>query len=404
MPTKFAACRRRSHPIARKSSSVGARRWRVSCYVRQAMKVLRLALALCLFVTACDADTGPTGEQELSCEATTAAWPENLRALDIVLVIDDSASMAEHQAKLAANLPRLAWVLENVEGGLPSVHVAVVSASAASGHLFESTPRQDGCTVPNGDFIVDSQLQWWTCSDSPLERCGERNYEGTLGETLACIGLLGAEGGEDQQLFEAALSAVDGSVQGNGGFLREHAGLVIVFISDTDDASPGTPADYAAALKAIKRDPGLVVVTTVRANAAPRLAAFEAEFPQRNDSASFAGEDWSDAFEIIANLFVEVLGRPCLGDVVDTTDVQDDNPGLQPECVVTGHDAVTGAEYVIPACRMLAPQRPHPETALPCWWLEQVDWSDECGYVPTVEVNAPYTVGWPEVRCVGTCE
>lgn len=370
------------------------------------MHIARVSVTVAL-LAACSADgaaPGASGEPELACEASTVAWPENLHALDILLVIDDSSSMADYQASLAANLPRLAWVLDDIHGGMPSLHLAVVSASAAGGYGFESAPRQDGCAAPDSDFIVDRQLQWWTCSDSPADRCGLRNYDGALGETIPCIGMLGAAGGEDQRLLEAAVMALDGSVPSNDGFLREHAALVVVLISDADDASPSAPADYASRLKAVKSAPEWVVVITVRATDAPRLTAFESEIPQRTIVTDIAGDDWSGAFAPLGELFVEVLGRPCLGDDVDTTDVQVDNPGLQPECVVTGRDAVTDAEYVIPACTMLTAQRPHPQTELPCWWLEQVDWGDGCDYIPTVEVDAPYTLRLPEVRCVGTCE
>ena len=127
-------------------------------------------------------------------------------------------------------------------------------------------------------------------------------------------------------------------------------------------------------------------------------------FPQRHDTALISSEDWSDVFVSLAELFREVLGRPCLGSAVDITDVYPDEPGLQPECVVTERDPITGAEYVIPHCTMASDQQPHPDTDLPCWWMDYVQWGDGCDYVPTVESIQPHSQSWPEVRCLGTCE
>src|SRR5947207_6722936 len=49
------------------------------------------------------------------------------RDLDLLFVIDDSPSMADKQANLAANFPQFMKVLSSIPGGLPNVHIGVVT-------------------------------------------------------------------------------------------------------------------------------------------------------------------------------------------------------------------------------------------------------------------------------------
>ena len=49
------------------------------------------------------------------------------RDIDILFLIDNSGSMTEEQASLVANFNRFINVLETIEGGLPNVHIGVVS-------------------------------------------------------------------------------------------------------------------------------------------------------------------------------------------------------------------------------------------------------------------------------------
>jgi hypothetical protein len=55
------------------------------------------------------------------------------RDVDILFVIDNSGSMDEEQASLAANFPVFIERLETIEGGLPNVHLGVVSSDVGAG-------------------------------------------------------------------------------------------------------------------------------------------------------------------------------------------------------------------------------------------------------------------------------
>src|SRR5262245_681481 len=67
------------------------------------------------------------------------------RDLDLLFVIDNSNSMMEEQAALASALPRFVDALSGAAGGLPNLHVGVISADVGIGFEAES------CDIPTGD-------------------------------------------------------------------------------------------------------------------------------------------------------------------------------------------------------------------------------------------------------------
>src|SRR6476469_1440191 len=54
------------------------------------------------------------------------------RNIDILFVIDDSPSMLDKQTNLKANFPNFINVLNTIEGGLPNVHLGVVTSDLGS--------------------------------------------------------------------------------------------------------------------------------------------------------------------------------------------------------------------------------------------------------------------------------
>src|SRR5882757_7455696 len=54
------------------------------------------------------------------------------RNLDLLFVIDDSPSMADKQQNLADNFPNFINVLNTIQGGLPDVHIGVVTSDMGS--------------------------------------------------------------------------------------------------------------------------------------------------------------------------------------------------------------------------------------------------------------------------------
>jgi hypothetical protein len=197
---------------------------------------LMLALAT---LTACPSrdvsavDPAPSKEQQKEI-------PVNLnRDIDILWVIDDSGSMAQEQASLARNFPEFARVLEGIEGGLPNIHMAVVSSDVGTAP-HDSTPECQG----DGD---DGQFQVGACplndgltfisdvADPNDETLRIKNYDGDLATQFSCMADLGTDGCGFEQHFESMKRALETGQE--NGFLREGAFLAVIFIQDEDDCS-----------------------------------------------------------------------------------------------------------------------------------------------------------------------
>ncbi|HET6611302.1 MAG TPA: vWA domain-containing protein, partial [Kofleriaceae bacterium] len=172
------------------------------------------------------------------------------RNVDILFVIDNSSSMAEEQQSLADNFDKFIEVLSSVDGGLPSVHIGVISTDMGAeepggfttveckgtgdeGRL-QAAPQVGGCTPPSDSYI----------SDIKDEDTGDRtiNYpKDQLAETFSCIARLGTGGCVFEQTLESMRAALDPDMNLNPGFLRDDAYLGIVFITDEDDCSASDP-------------------------------------------------------------------------------------------------------------------------------------------------------------------
>ena len=179
------------------------------------------------------------------------------RNIDILFVIDDSGSMADKQMNLATNFPNFISVLNTIEGGLPDVHIGVVSSDMGTKGLDGApgpgvgTVGQGGC-ANTGD---DGKLQ---TSGAPLsagstfisdikDTMGQRikNYTGTLEATFSQMARLGATGcGFEQHLHSMQRSLQN--TQANPGFLRPDAFLAVIFIADEDDCSMQSASLLAA--------------------------------------------------------------------------------------------------------------------------------------------------------------
>ncbi len=213
--------------------------------LRPVKRIFFVVSLLLTVVSACGEDQSELPDYGV-CGETFKDIPVAVnRDLDILFVIDTSPSMAEEQASLLVNFDRFVNVLEYIEGGLPNVHIGVISADLGAG------PYSVGNCAPGGDGAVLQSLPHGDCegpagayiSDiANYDGTRTRNYTGDLAETFACIANLGTDGCEFSQPIAAARRALDGSVAANDGFLRDEAFLQIVFITDQDDCSAADTA------------------------------------------------------------------------------------------------------------------------------------------------------------------
>jgi hypothetical protein len=171
--------------------------------------------------------------------------------LDLLVVVDSSPAMAEERAALApalgALVEQVARDLESDHGVGLSLHVGLVTADLGAGpHALPGcVPGGDGgrlravasgdCAGPTGAFVVREVDEWG----------GEiRNFEGELGDAVACIVPRELDGCVVQQPMAAARLALDGTVTDNIGFLRPTAALAILVVSNQEDCSAADAATF----------------------------------------------------------------------------------------------------------------------------------------------------------------
>ena len=172
------------------------------------------------------------------------------RDLDLLFLIDDSPSMADKQDNLAANFPRFIEALGAFPGGLPNLHIAVVSSDYGTKGAEDAAPGPavglglGACqgfgqnakmllsgVATNGDsFLSDVQDP-----ADPTRRL--RNYDQDLASAFSQMAKLGAGGCGFEQHLEAIKQALQPGRPDNAGFLRPDAMLGVIIIADEDDCS-----------------------------------------------------------------------------------------------------------------------------------------------------------------------
>jgi len=304
------------------------------------------------------------------------------RDIDILFVIDDSGSMREEQASLAANFQRFINVLNNIEGGLPNVHIGVVSTNVGAGTggiagcenngdngLLQNAP-QGACETPTDRYISDIANE---------DGSRNRNYAGgDLAATFSCIAELGITGCGFEQPLESMRRALNGSNAQNQGFLRDNAFLAVIIISDEDDCStedggmfntdaaqdnissslgflssfrcfefgvvcnPDTPrssgprvdcvprdnsqymynvAEYANFLKGLKDDPGQIIVAGIIGNTSPVAVISNMGEPKLDASCSSSSGTADPAIRI--NSFLEAFPNRNTSTTICNDDLSD---------------------------------------------------------------------------------
>jgi len=194
------------------------------------------------------------------------------RALDLLILIDDSPSMQKEQAKLAEQVPRLVNLL--ITGGIDTDGVSTPVGefpAVSSLHVGVITPDMGYSTDPPTDFTPPSDF-------NPTDACKRNNGNGKAG-FMQVEGLSGdprtmctaqtpplgtlylnypemgfdevdfindvecVTGQDDGCGFEQQLEAILASDRNtaNSGFNRDDALLAVILITDEDDCSTTDP-------------------------------------------------------------------------------------------------------------------------------------------------------------------
>ena len=174
------------------------------------------------------------------------------RNVDVVFMVDDSPGMSVLQSKLTQSISAYFDALAALPGGLPNLHVGVVSSSMGAGRnpsidhcpqggdqgIFHTKPLGGApCTkaslVPGQNFIINVN--------------GMANYTGEIADVLSCIAQLGVGGCGFEHQLESVLRALgaDGAPAPpqNANFLRPDAFLQVVLLTDEDDCSAPPDSD-----------------------------------------------------------------------------------------------------------------------------------------------------------------
>jgi len=173
-----------------------------------------------------------------------------IRDIDILFVIDNSHSMKLEQENLRRNFPKFISVLQNIKGGLPDVHIGVVSTNVGAGNIL--FPGNSACSFPGGDRgqfkpTVDSGLEPGAKFIIATNGGKQDNIVGdaSIAEVFSRLANLGIEGcGYEHQLQAARLALFESSTPNNVNFLRKDAYLAIIFITDEDDCSAPPDSDF----------------------------------------------------------------------------------------------------------------------------------------------------------------
>ena len=182
--------------------------------------------------------------------ASTIRWSVPTTALDVLFVVDASASMqAEQTALVAAAGQQLFAQLQADLGGPPDLHVAIVSTDVGLG-----VGALPGCPAENWDGRFRTGAEGVTCPIDGrylIDRddgAGGRttNYTGSFTDAFACAATLGTAGCGFEQPLEAMRRALDSRYPDHAGFLRNDALLLVVFLTDEDDCSAFDPTVFTS--------------------------------------------------------------------------------------------------------------------------------------------------------------
>ncbi len=175
--------------------------------------------------------------------------------VDLLFVIDDSGSMAEEQASLEREIPRLIEGLTNppldAEGNpewnaVQSLHVAVVTTNLGTRGVPVSSARVGAACAASGGRGDDGALRVTpACGPNAVLRWREGDDPAAFAAQVGCLTDAGTSGCGLEQPLAAAVLALD-QPPGTTPFPRPEALLAVVVLSDEEDCSLGDAAGFFA--------------------------------------------------------------------------------------------------------------------------------------------------------------
>jgi hypothetical protein len=239
------------------------------------------------------AGTGGTNPNQVKFEVSH----EINRDVDLLVVVDNSGSMNSLQASLIAGFKSFVDVFTGLPGGLPNLHLAVVSSDIGAGaYDIGDIPS---CRHGGDQGIFQSAKRGATCATAALNAGehfissvnGQANYTGELADAFACIAPLGEDGCNFEHPLGSMLRSL--GADGNGGppventnFLRPNAYLAVVIVTNEDDCSAPINSKFFDPASRYVSDP-LGPVSSFRCNEYGHLC--RGKRPPRTMSADLTG-------------------------------------------------------------------------------------------------------------------
>lgn len=183
---------------------------------------------------------------------------------DILFVVDNSGSMADEQANLAANFSAF---INTIAGPQNNYRIAVVTTDTSAGNEADGKREDNFETEPGTGVpaLTSPNLQGCVATDIPTScfrgpNANTRIIDSTVLDAATQISTfqdnvqVGSCGSGDEEGLEAMIRALDktGNGECNENFLRDDANLVVVLVSDEDDGSDDNVAQYLEDLKRYK--------------------------------------------------------------------------------------------------------------------------------------------------------
>ncbi len=204
-------------------------------------------------------------------------------AVDILLVVDDSGSMAAEQGKLARGFETFVRYFDVAD---VDYHIGVTTT--------DMDTRAGALADRGGSKVISRE------TDDPADVFFENVRVGTVGSA-------------DERGMDAATAALSEELaETNEGFLREDALLSVIFVSDEEDASYGPTAEWLQDLRDLKGPGARRDAVNVSALVGVDLETGEpadcGQVPGEPNEGAFAGHRYVD----IARSTGGVVGSICL--------------------------------------------------------------------------------------------
>lgn len=174
--------------------------------------------------------------------------------VDLLFMVDDSPSTADKQQNLIDNFPNFVNRLNMAPGGLPDLHLGIITPDMGTKASGSQTPAPSIGQIGQGGCALTGKGGKLTISGAPItgtflsdikqpDSSRLKNYTGDLATVFGQMARVGSQGCGFEQPLAAMRAALENN-PANAGFLREDALLAVIFVTDEDDCSVKDPAFF----------------------------------------------------------------------------------------------------------------------------------------------------------------